>query len=98
LSHEIAKIQKMKSCSFSFPPKRVSDCCLAPNKQFINCIMARSSYIRRDTLCWICRVLVHWNDIPRIDVSLHSDTLYWFRVNQSLLFLLHVAGFEADII
>jgi len=25
---------------------------------------------------------------PRIDMSLHSDTLFWFRVNQSLLFLL----------
>jgi hypothetical protein len=24
-----------------------------------------------------------------MDMSLHSDTLYWFRANQSLLFLLH---------
>jgi len=25
---------------------------------------------------------------PRIDMSPHSDTLFWFRTNQSLLFLL----------
>jgi hypothetical protein len=34
-------------------------------------------------------VLAHWNNIPRVDISLHSDTLFWFRANQSLLFLLH---------
>jgi hypothetical protein len=26
---------------------------------------------------------------PRVDMSLHSDTLFWFRANQSLLFLLN---------
>jgi hypothetical protein len=26
---------------------------------------------------------------PRVDMSLHSDTLFWFRSNQSLLFLLN---------
>ena len=30
-------------------------------------------------------VLAHWN------MSLHSDTLFWFRANQSLLFLLNIA-------
>ena len=28
----------------------------------------------------------HW-----VDMSLHSDTLFWFRANQSLLFLLNAA-------
>ena len=30
----------------------------------------------------------HWNNNPQVDVSLHSDTLFWFRANQSLLLLL----------
>ena len=31
----------------------------------------------------------HWNNSPQIDMSPHSDTLSWFRNNQSLLFLLN---------
>jgi hypothetical protein len=34
-------------------------------------------------------VLVHWNNSPRVDMLLHSDTLFWFRAIQSLLFLLN---------
>jgi hypothetical protein len=34
-------------------------------------------------------VLVRWNNSLRIDMSLHSDTLSWFRANQSLPFLLN---------
>jgi hypothetical protein len=33
-------------------------------------------------------VLIHWNNSLRIDMSPNSDTLSWFRANQSLLFLL----------
>ena len=33
-------------------------------------------------------VLAHWNNSPRIDTLLQSDTLYWFRDNQSLLLTL----------
>jgi hypothetical protein len=33
----------------------------------------------------------YWNNSPRVDMSLHSDTLFWFRGNQSLLFLLNAA-------
>ena len=33
-------------------------------------------------------VLGHWNNSPRIDMSLHSETLFWFRDSQSLLLLL----------
>jgi hypothetical protein len=40
---------------------------------------------------WIFIVLVHWNNSPRVDMSLHSSTLFWFRANQSLLFLLNAA-------
>jgi hypothetical protein len=31
----------------------------------------------------------HWNKSPRVDMSLHSDTLFRFRADQSLLFLLN---------
>ena len=34
-------------------------------------------------------VIVHWNNSTRVDMSLRSDTVYWFRTNQSLLFLLN---------
>jgi hypothetical protein len=42
-------------------------------------------------LIWIFVVLVHWNNSPQVDMSLHSDTLFWFRVNHSLPFLLSAA-------
>ena len=35
-------------------------------------------------------VLAHWNNIPWVDMSLHSYTLSWFQANQSLLSLLNV--------
>ena len=35
--------------------------------------------------------LSHWNNSPRIDMSLHSNTLFWLWANQSLLFLLNAA-------
>jgi hypothetical protein len=38
-------------------------------------------------------VLAHWNNNPRVDMSLHSDTLFWFRANQSLFLLLNAAYF-----
>ena len=40
-------------------------------------------------LSWIFIVLALWNNSPQVDMSLHSDTLFWFRANQSLLFLLN---------
>jgi hypothetical protein len=36
-------------------------------------------------------MLAHWNNSPWVDMSLHSDTLLWFRANQYLLFLLNAA-------
>ena len=46
-------------------------------------------------LSWIFIVLTHWNNSPWIDMSPHSDTLAWFRANQSLLFLLNAPCGEA---
>jgi len=37
-------------------------------------------------LGWIFTVLDHRNNSSRVDMSLHSDTLSWFRANPSLLF------------
>jgi hypothetical protein len=33
-------------------------------------------------------MLAHWNNSSRVNRSFHSDTLFWFRANQSLSFLL----------
>jgi len=30
-----------------------------------------------NTLNWIFIVLVHWNNSPQVDMSLHSDTFSW---------------------
>ena len=35
------------------------------------------------------KMITNWNNSPWVDMSLHSDTLFWFRANQSLLFLLN---------
>ena len=54
--------------------------------------MARTSYIlmrwwwcplcsRQTHLSWIFVVLAHWSNSPWVDMSLHSDTICWFRAN-----------------
>jgi len=58
------------------------------NKLILNEMMMRSALFLTNTLSWIFIVLAHWNNNPRVYMSLHSDTLFWFRANQSLLFLL----------
>ena len=40
---------------------------------------------------WILIVLGHWNNSLPVDMSPHSDTLFWFRANQTLLFPLNAA-------
>jgi hypothetical protein len=30
-------------------------------------------------------VLNHWNNSPRVDMSLHSDILFWFRAKQTTI-------------
>ena len=60
------------------------------NKLILNEIMmVRSALFLINTLSLICIVLAHWNNSLRVDMSLHSDTLFWSRVNQSLLLLLN---------
>jgi hypothetical protein len=38
------------------------------------------------------KVLAHRHNRLRVNMSLQSDTLFWFRANQSLLFLLNAGG------
>ena len=79
----------------------VNDFCLTPSEHFFSHIMARTRYLSmwwgycplytpRPCLISILLVLDHWNNSPQVDMSPHSDTS-WFRVNQSLLFLLNAA-------
>ena len=44
-----------------------------------------------NSLSWICIVQAHGNYSPLIDMSPNSDTLSWFRANQSLPILLNAA-------
>ena len=63
--------------------------------------MARTRYIRWDdndtrfildlhAELYVYIVLVHWKNFLCVEMSLHSNTLSWFRSNQSLLLLLKV--------
>jgi hypothetical protein len=72
-------------------------CCLAPLSTIFQFwyIMTRTSYI---SLCtWPTQlvktfiVLVHWNNSPQVDMSVHTDTLSWLRANQFLFLLLNAA-------
>jgi hypothetical protein len=47
----------------------------------------------RCLLCSRPTQFVHWNYSPRVDISLHTDTLLWFQTNKSLLLLCNVACF-----
>jgi hypothetical protein len=49
-----------------------------------------------NTLSWICIVLAHWNNSPRLDMSLHWDTLSWFRPNHYLFLLLNDAVLSGE--
>ena len=50
-------------------------------KLIFNERMARSGYTELDFFI----VLAHWNNSPRVDLSLQSDTLFWFRANAVML-------------
>jgi hypothetical protein len=58
------------------------------NKLIFNEMMMRSALYWTNTQR-ICIVLARWKGSPRVDMSLH--TLFWFRANQSLHFLLNAA-------
>jgi hypothetical protein len=61
------------------------------NKLIFNEMMMRSALFYSNTLSWIFIVLDHWNNGSRIDMSLHSNTLFWSSEPTSLLFLLNAA-------
>ena len=48
-------------------------------------VSERASVAERLSCIFI--VLTHWNNSPQLGMSLHSDTLFWFRAIQYLLFL-----------
>ena len=58
------------------------------NELISNEMMMRPALFLTNTLSWIFLALAHWINSPRIDMSLYSGTLFWFRANQYLLFLL----------
>ena len=65
--------------------ERVSDCCLMPtqwNDDEIRFVLDQHT---------IFKVLAHWNNSQRIDMSPRLDMLSRFQANHSLLFLLNAA-------
>ena len=52
-------------------------------------MMSALYYIR--TFCWIFVVLAHWNNSRWVGMSLHWETLSWFRNKQSLFLPLKAA-------
>jgi len=47
--------------------------------------------MRYDKVRFVLDQLADWNNSPRVDMSLYSNILFWFRTDQSLLFLLTAA-------
>ena len=53
-------------------------------------IMERKVTLWRDDVCFALDQHADiYGIIPLVDMSLCADTLYWFRANQSLLFLIN---------
>ena len=61
------------------------------NKLHFDKMMMMSALYWTNTLMWMFIDLSQWNNSPRVDTSIHSDTLFWFRANQSLHVLLSAA-------
>ena len=51
----------------------------------------KSALYLTNILSWIFIVLGHWSNSSRVDMSLHSDILFWFRGNPYELLLLKAA-------
>ena len=60
------------------------------NKSIFNEMM-RSALFTNNTLSCIFIVIAHWNNNSWAEMSLHSDTLFWFWAKQSLLLLPNAA-------
>ena len=79
-----------------------SDCCLTPTHQIFvqlfhgentlifNEMMMSSALYSTNTLSWMCTVLAHWNNSPRIDMSPYSDTLSYCRDSHNYNALFYV--------
>ena len=73
----------------------LSECCLTPTQQFFSYRKLLVNQLMKWSICTrLSRMFIvraHWNHNPRIDMSLQSDTLSWFRANQSLHLLLNAS-------
>jgi hypothetical protein len=82
----------------------VSDCCLMPNENSSAIVMREQVVFDEmmvlsaldNALCWNFILPAHWNNSQQIDMSPHSDTLFWFRANHSVLRLLFNAACLAE--
>ena len=80
---------------------RVNNCCLAPTQHFCSAISWREHVSFQSDDDEVRFVLdqhaeldfysTRWNNSLQVDMSIHSDTLFWFLANQPLLFLLNAA-------
>ena len=79
LSEWVIIVQRQMTIFFSYVMERTSN------------ILIRwwcSLCTRPTFLIWFFIVLAQWNNSPRVNISLHLDTLFWFRANLSLFLLL----------
>ena len=88
-----------KRCTFTW----ASRCLLTPNMQFPSiswhCVSWRIpgtfyEILMMSNLMTDLDFLAHWNNSPRVNMSLHLDTLFWFQTNQRL-FVLRKAVFTS---
>ena len=84
------KLQWQVHCEF----KSVSHWSLTPNEHLWSYIVARTSYIRWDDVCFVLdqhalldlySASFNLRNSPRVDMSLHSDTLSRFRYSVIVL-------------
>ena len=55
-----------------------------------------TAFYYTDSVSCIFIMLTHWNTSTWLDMLLHSDTLFWFRVNQTLVLLFNAAEGETE--
>jgi len=67
------------------PHRAIFQLCHVENKLIFNEMIMMSALYKTNTLNWIFIVLAHWNNTPRVDMSLHSGTFPCLRANQSAL-------------
>ena len=55
-----------------------------------------TAFYYTDSVSCIFIMLTHWNTNTWLDMPLYSDTLFWFRVNQTLVLLFNAAEGETE--